>query len=257
MAADTRVVLITGAGSGIGQGLAELAASHGYRVAVTDMDEKAARRTAETVREAGGQADAFQVDVTQETHVQRMMNSLADEPIDVLINNAGLQYVSRLEDFPQDKWDLLIRVMLNGTCIMTRAVLGGMRERGFGRIVNIGSIHSLVASAYKSAYVAAKHGLLGFSKVIALETADADITINTICPSYVRTPLVEKQIANQAKVHGISEDEVINEIMLKPMPKSKFITVAELYGIVEFLVSDAARNITGQTITVDGGWTIQ
>jgi len=123
--------------------------------------------------------------------------------------------------------------------------------------VNIGSIHSLVASPYKSAYVAAKHGLLGFSKVIALEAADADITINTICPSYVRTPLVEKQIADQAKVHGISKDEVINEVMLKPMPKSKFITVAELYGIVEFLVSDAARNITGQAITVDGGWTIQ
>ena len=257
MAADARVFLITGAGSGIGRGLAELAASHGHYVIATDLDEGAANETAHTIKEAGGGAEAFQVDVTQRMHVQRMIDSLVDKPIDVLINNAGLQYVSRLEDFPQDKWDLLIRVMLNGTCIMTRAVLGGMRERGFGRIVNIGSIHSLVASAYKSAYVAAKHGLLGFSKVIALETADADITINTICPSYVRTPLVEKQIANQAKVHGISEDEVINEIMLKPMPKSKFITVAELYGIVEFLVSDAARNITGQTITVDGGWTIQ
>ncbi len=251
-----KTVLITGAGSGIGQGLAELAGDHGYRVVVTDMDEKAAGGTAKNIKKAGGWAEAFQVDVTQEAHVQRLMASLADEPIDVLINNAGLQYVCRLEDFPQDKWDLLIRVMLNGTCIMTKAVLGGMRERGFGRIVNIGSIHSLVASAYKSAYVAAKHGLLGFSKVIALETAEADITINTICPSYVRTPLVDKQIANQAREHGISEDEVINEIMLKPMPKKQFVTLAELYGIVEFLVSDAACNITGQTMTVDGGWTI-
>ena len=252
-----KTILITGAGSGIGRGLAELAGSHGYRVIVTDLDENAANQTAKAIKEAGGHADAFQVDVTCEDHVQQMIKSLGTDSVDVLINNAGLQYVAKLEDFPQDKWDLLIRVMLSGSCLMTRAVLGGMKERGFGRIVNIGSIHSLVASAYKSAYVAAKHGLLGFSKVIALEAADADITINTICPSYVRTPLVEKQIANQAKVHGISKDEVINEIMLKPMPKSKFITMAELCGIVEFLVSDAARNITGQTITVDGGWTIQ
>jgi 3-hydroxybutyrate dehydrogenase len=141
--------------------------------------------------------------------------------------------------------------------MMTRSVLPGMRQRGFGRIVNIGSIHSLVASAYKSAYVSAKHGLLGFSKVIALETAETEITINTICPSYVKTPLVEKQIAKQAKEHGISQDEVIDEIMLKPMPKGKFITMAELYGIVAFLAGDSARNITGQVITVDGGWTVR
>ena len=252
-----KTMLITGAGSGIGRGLAELAAGNDYRVVVTDLDESAACRTAEIIKEAGGQADAFQVDVTREGDVERMMDSLGAERVDVLINNAGVQYVSRLEDFPQQKWDLLIRVMLNGTCVMTRAVLSGMRNNGFGRIVNMGSIHSLVASAYKSAYVAAKHGLLGFSKVIALETAEVDITINTICPSYVRTPLVDKQIANQAKEHGISEDKVIKEIMLKPMPKGKFISIAELYGIVEFLVSDSARNITGQTITVDGGWTIQ
>jgi 3-hydroxybutyrate dehydrogenase len=163
--------------------------------------------------------------------------------------------VANLEDFPQDQWDLILRVMLNGACLMTRAVLPGMKRHGFGRIVNIGSIHSLVASPFKSAYVSAKHGLLGFSKVIALETARTDITINTICPSYVRTPLVEKQIANQAKEHGISEEEVIQEIMLKPMPKGAFISIEELYGIVAFLVSDAARNITGQAITVDGGWT--
>jgi 3-hydroxybutyrate dehydrogenase len=130
-----------------------------------------------------------------------------------------------------------------------------MRRHGFGRIVNIGSIHSLVASPFKSAYVSAKHGLLGFSKVVALETAETNITINTICPSYVRTPLVDKQIANQAREHGIGEDEVIREIMLKPMPKSCFISIEELYGIVAFLISDCARNITGQAITVDGGWT--
>ena len=252
-----KTMLITGAGSGIGRGLAELASANDYRVVVTDLDESAARRTAADIKKAGGQADAFRVDVSREADVEQMMHSLGAEPVDVLINNAGLQYVCRLEDFPQQKWDLLVRVMLNGTCVMTRAVLSGMRNSGFGRIVNMGSIHSLIASAYKSAYVAAKHGLLGFSKVIALETAEADITINTICPSYVRTPLVDKQIANQAKEHGISEDEVIKEIMLKPMPKKRFISMAEVYGIVEFLVSDSARNITGQTITVDGGWSVQ
>ena len=252
-----KTILITGAGSGIGRGLAELAGSGGYRVVVTDLDEKAANQTAHAIKEARGHAEAFQVDVTCEDQVQQLIKSLGTDSVDILINNAGLQYVSRLEDFPQDKWNLLINVMLNGTCIMTRALLAGMREQGFGRIVNIGSIHSLVGSPYKSAYVAAKHGLLGFSKVIALETADTDITIHTICPSYVRTPLVDKQIANQAKEHEISEEEVINEIMLKPMPKGKFISIVELYGIIDFLISDNARNITGQTITVDGGWTIQ
>ena len=155
------------------------------------------------------------------------------------------------------QWELLVQVMLIGAVALTRAVLPGMRARGFGRIINIGSIHSLVASPFKSAYVAAKHGLVGFSKVIALETADTDITINTICPSYVKTPLVDKQIADQARVRGMPESEVISEIMLKPMPKGVFIGIDELAGITAFLVSPAARNITGQTIVVDGGWTAQ
>ena len=135
--------------------------------------------------------------------------------------------------------------------------LPGMRERGYGRIVNIGSIHSLVASPYKSAYVAAKHGLLGLSKVVALETADTDITINTICPTYVKTPLVDKQIADQARTRGIPESQVVSEVMLKPMPKGVFIGFDELAGITAFLMSAHARNITGHTIDVDGGWTVQ
>ena len=252
-----RTVLITGAGSGIGQGLAFECGGHGWTVIATDMDGDAARATAETITGRGGQACSHAVDVADEGAVQGLADELAGGRVDGLINNAGLQHVARLEEFPQDKWDRLIRVMLTGTCMMTRALLGMMRDQGFGRVINIGSIHSLVASPYKSAYVAAKHGLVGFSKVVALETADVDVTINTICPSYVRTPLVDNQIAAQAKQHGISEDEVINEIMLKPMPKGKFISIEELYGMVAFLVSDSARNITGQTITVDGGWTIQ
>ncbi len=252
-----RVMLITGAGSGIGRGLAELAAANGWHVIATDLDRHAADETAQAIVARGGKAEAFELNVASSDSIRRVMDPLAERRIDVLINNAGLQYVANLEDFPPDQWDLLVRVMLNGACMMTRAVLPGMKRRGFGRIVNIGSIHSLVASPFKSAYVAAKHGLLGFSKVVALETARTDITINTICPSYVRTPLVDKQIANQAKEHGISEEEVIREIMLKPMPKGVFISIEELYGIVAFLVSDAARNITGQAIAVDGGWTVQ
>ena len=250
-------MLITGAGSGIGQGLAEHAARDGWHVIVTDMDGHSANEVARGILDNGGKADALQLDVTSSDDIRRLMDTLAGRRVDALINNAGLQYVANLEDFPQDKWDLLVRVMLNGACMMTRALLPGMKHHGFGRIVNIGSIHSLVASPFKSAYVSAKHGLLGFSKVIALETAEMDITINTICPSYVRTPLVEKQIANQAKEHGISEDEVVREIMLKPMPKGAFISMEELYGIVAFLVGDCARNITGQAITVDGGWTVR
>ncbi|HVT99563.1 MAG TPA: SDR family oxidoreductase, partial [Acidobacteriaceae bacterium] len=142
-----------------------------------------------------------------------------------------------------------------GVARLTRAVLPGMRQRGFGRIINIGSIHSLVGSPFKSAYVAAKHGLLGFSKAVALETAAADITVNTICPSYVRTPLVDAQIADQARARGIPEAEVISRVMLDPMPKGVFIGADELAGIAAFLMSPPARNITGQAIVVDGGWT--
>jgi len=250
-------MLITGAGSGIGRGLARLAARDGWGVIVTDLDRLTAEETAQSITAEGSRADAFELDVTDAHGIRRVMEALADRRVDVLVNNAGLQYVANLEDFPQDRWDLLVRVMLGGACMMTRAVLPGMKRHGFGRIVNIGSIHSLVASPFKSAYVSAKHGLLGFSKVVALESAGTDVTINTICPSYVRTPLVEKQIANQAKEHDISEDQVIREIMLKPMPKGAFISIEELYGIVAFLVSDVARNITGQAITVDGGWTVQ
>jgi 3-hydroxybutyrate dehydrogenase len=249
-------ILVTGAGSGIGAGIASELAEAGHRIVVTDMDAGAAESVASGIRAAGGRADALALDVTSDASVAALLKALPCN-VEVLVNNAGLQFVSRLEDFPMEKWSLLVEVMLTGVARLTRAVLPGMRERGFGRIVNTGSVHSLVASPFKSAYVAAKHGLLGFSKVIALETADADITINTVCPAYVKTPLVEKQIAAQARTHGISEDQVVNEIMLKPMPKKAFIGIDEIAGIVAFLISPPARNITGQTIVVDGGWTAQ
>lgn len=249
-------VLVTGAASGIGAGIASELARSGYRVVVSDLKLAGAEEVAQGIRAEGLAAEAVTLDVASDDGVRAALEALS-HPIDVLVNNAGLQHVARLEEFPPDRWELLIQVMLIGVARLTRNVLPSMRGRGFGRIVNIGSIHSLVASPYKSAYVAAKHGLVGFSKVIALETADTDITINTICPSYVRTPLVEQQIASQAQAHGVSESEVIERIMLRPMPKGVFIGVDELAAITDFLISKAARNITGQLIVVDGGWTVQ
>lgn len=253
MSADTTVV-ITGAGSGLGRGLCLQLAREGRSVLATDRDLDAARQTVARMADPT-LGRALELDVTSAEQVDRFMRETADQPAGVLINNAGLQHVAPLESFPQERWDQLIDVMLRGACLMTRALLPGMRERGFGRIVNIGSIHSLVASPYKTAYVAAKHGLVGFSKVVALETADTDITINTLCPSYIRTPLVDAQIADQMKAHGIAEDEVIDKIMLDPMPKKAFITAEEIAGTISFLMSSHARNITGQIIVIDGGWT--
>jgi len=250
-------VLVTGAGSGIGLGIATHLAERGHAVWLSDRDADAVARAAATLQGRGGNATGLELDVTSADGIDAAIAGLGPQGVDLLVNNAGLQHVAPLEEFPRERWELLIAVMLTGAAMLTRALLPGMRQRGFGRIVNVGSIHSLVASPYKSAYVAAKHGLVGLARTIALETADTDITINTICPSYVRTPLVDAQIAAQAKAHGMPEQQVIEQIMLRPMPKRAFVTVEELGGIVEFLASDVARNVTGQCIAVDGGWTCQ
>src|SRR5262249_873878 len=228
----------------------------GYHVVVTDLRIGECREVAEQIRALGGSAEAIELDVTSDASVAAALTA-PTRPIDVLVNDAGLQHVAPIEEVPMARWAYLLHVMLVGPARLTRALLPAMRERGFGRIVNIGSIHSLVASPNKSAYVAAKHGLLGLTRTIALETAGSDITINTICPSYVKTPLVDKQIYDQARTRGIPESDVVREIMLKPMPKGVFISIEELAGITTFLMSPAARNITGQAIFVAGGWTAQ
>jgi 3-hydroxybutyrate dehydrogenase len=248
--------LITGAASGIGAGLAIELARSGRHIVVSDVHLDLATAVARSIRASGRSAEAVALDVTSDESVAAAMRGLS-QPIDILVNNAGLQRVAPLEEFSIGDWSFLVQVMLVGVARLTRAVLPGMRKRGSGRIINVGSIHSLVGSPFKSAYVAAKHGLVGFSKVIALETADTDITINTICPSYVKTPLVDKQIAEQARARGVPESEVVQKVMLQPMPKGVFVGIDELAGIANFLASPAARNITGQTIVVDGGWTAQ
>jgi 3-hydroxybutyrate dehydrogenase len=247
--------MITGAGSGIGAGLALAMAAAGHEVVVADKDARSVAEVAARIAQSGGTAQALELDVTDVNQIDAANQHIRG--VDVLINNAGLQYVARLEAFPAERWQFLVSVMLTGAANMMRAVLPGMRERGFGRIVNIGSIHSLVASPFKSAYVAAKHGLIGLSKTVALETADTDITVNTICPAYVRTPLVEQQIAAQSREHGLAPELVERQIMLAPMPKKAFVTVEEIAALAAYLIGPAARNITGQTIAIDGGWTAQ
>jgi 3-hydroxybutyrate dehydrogenase len=252
---DPKNILITGAGSGLGRGLSIELAQAGHRILVTDKRLDAAEETVSLLPGAGGVAYDF--DVTCPDEVQRFFVSIADQRIDVLINNAGVQHVEPVDNYPADKWDLLLDVLLKGVFLMTRGALKPMRQKQSGRIVNIGSIHSLVASPFKSAYSAAKHGIVGFAKTVALETGDTDITINTICPAYIRTPLVERQMVELAEGHNIPVEEVARDIMLKPMPKKTFITFGEVAGAVEFFMTDAARNITGQTLAIDGGWTVQ
>lgn len=247
-------VLITGAASGIGFGIAQ-ALGKDANIILTDLNEQALDRAKKALNEQGIDCKTHTLNVTSQQDIDALTDKLEDK-ITILVNNAGIQHVSRLEDFPMDRWQLILDVLLTGPARLTRALLPGMRKVGFGRIINIGSIHGLVASPYKSAYVAAKHGLAGFSKVISLETADTDITINTICPAYVKTPLVEQQIAAQAAAHGISEEEVINNIMLEPMPKKAFIDIEEIAHTTRFLMAKEAKNMTGQSLVLDGGWTV-
>ncbi len=252
---ESRTILLTGAGSGLGRGMALAMAARGHRLVLADRDEAGLTETVDLLGRAQAPLKAETLDVSSAAQVEGFVVGLQPDRIDVLINNAGLQHVAPLDSFPEERWDVLLDVMLKGAFLLSKAVLPRMRETGYGRIINIGSIHSLVASPFKGAYVAAKHGLHGLTKVIALETGDVDITANTICPSYIRTPLVEAQIAAQAKANGMSETEVIEKIMLEPQPKKAFITFEEVAATAAFLMSREARNITGQTIAIDGGWT--
>ena len=256
---DGKVAVITGSTSGIGLGIANSLAAAGAMIVLNGIADpieaeklcqvlgRAPRRAGALRRrrhvEAGGIRDM----------VERIGRSFG--PVDILVNNAGIQHVAPIEEFPPEKWDAILAINLSAAFHATRAVLPEMKRRGFGRIINVASAHGLIGSPFKSAYVAAKHGIVGLTKVVALEAAEFGVTCNAVCPGYVWTPLVAKQVDGQAKAHGISRDAVIRDVFLAEQPTKRFVTVDEVAGTVAFLCGEAAASITGIALPIDGGWT--
>ncbi len=254
-----RTALVTGSTSGIGLGVAKALVAAGANVMVNGRTPKGdVSAILDEIRGAGdGQVDYVSADLSQATEVARLVEETTTRlgAPDILVNNAGVQHVSPLEDFPAEKWELIISLNLSAAFHSTKACLGHMKTQGWGRIINVSSAHGIVASPFKSAYVAAKHGLNGLTKVTALEAAETGVTCNAICPGYVWTPLVAKQIDDQAKSHNIPKEDVIRDIILKPQPNKQFATVEEIGALTVFLCGMGGRSITGASLPVDGGWT--
>ena len=254
-----RVAIVTGATSGIGLGIARALAAQGADILLNGLgpageamalaQEIAGR---ERVRVRHSPADMSRPDEVAGMVAQAMAEL---GRVDILVNNAGIQHVAPIEDFPPEKWDAILAINLAAAFHATRAVLPGMKAAGWGRIINLASAHGLVASPFKSAYVAAKHGLVGLTRTTALEAAEHGVTCNAVCPGYVWTPLVERQIDDQARAHGLPRERVIREVLLKEQPTRRFATVEELGEVAVFLCSPGAASITGAALPVDGGWT--
>jgi 3-hydroxybutyrate dehydrogenase len=256
-----RVAIVTGSTSGIGLGIASALAAAGADIVLNGLGDP--EQIELTRREM---ADRQNVRVSYdsanlmdgEAAARLVTNTIASfGKVDILINNAGIQHVSPIEDFPVDKWNAIIALNLSASFHTTRAAFGPMKAAGWGRIINLASVHGLIASPFKGAYVAAKHGVVGLTKTVALEGAQFGVTCNAVCPGYVWTPLVEAQIDDTAKARGISRDDVINNVLLAAQPSKRFVTVEELGALTAFLCSDAAGSITGVAMPVDGGWTGQ
>jgi 3-hydroxybutyrate dehydrogenase len=254
-----KVCLITGSTSGIGLGIARALAGAGSDVMLNGFGkpEEIEAARASVAKDFGVRVDYSGADMSKPDSIAEMIETTLRRfgRLDVLVNNAGIQHVAPLQDFPVAKWDAILAINLSSAFHTTRLALPSMIANRWGRIINIASAHGLVGSPYKSAYVAAKHGILGLTKVTALEVAEAGITCNAICPGYVYTPLVEAQIEGQAKSHGIPREQVIREVLLAQQPNKRFATVEELGAFSVFLASDAASSITGTSLAVDGGWT--
>ena len=254
-----KVALVTGSTSGIGLGIARAFAAQGATVVINGLGDAAAieKERADLAAEFGVPVNFVGGDLTQAAAVEAMIRQVESEQgrLDILVNNAGMQHVSPIEDFPPEKYDLIIALNLSAAFHAMRIAVPGMKARGWGRIINIASAHALVASPFKSAYVASKHAILGLTKTVALEVAEHGITVNAICPGYVLTPLVEKQIPDTAKARGMTEEQVIRDVLLAAQSTKKFVEVEELGALAVFLSSDDARSITGTALPVDGAWT--
>src|SRR5258708_6524359 len=254
-----KVSLVTGSTSGIGLGIARALAEAGSAVVLNGFGVAAeiVKTRDQIAAEFGVKVSYSPADMTRPEAIAEMIATTlaAHGRLDVLVNNAGIQHVAPLDQFPIEKWDTILSINLSSAFHTMRLALPAMRNNGFGRIINIASAHGLVASPFKAAYVAAKHGIVGLTKVAALETAEEGITCNAICPGYVYTPLVEAQIDGQAKAHGISREQVIHDVLLAQQPNKRFATVEELGALTVFLSTEAAASITGVALPVDGGWT--
>ncbi len=252
-----KTVIVTGAGSGIGKTIAGHFAERRAQVVIADLNEDTAQAYSDKINKQNGSSIAIGCDVANEKSVAEMVQKAVNNfgPIDILINNAGLQFISKIEDFPLEKWNQLISVMLTGTFLCSKACIPYMKQSNWGRIINISSAHGKTPSPWKCAYVAAKHGIIGFTKVTACELAQWNITANSICPGYVLTPLVEKQIIDLAKQHNISEDQVPEQVLLKNQPLKKLVSTNELAEMALYLAGPSAQCITGQALSIDGGWT--
>jgi len=253
-----KIAVVTGAASGIGRAVANSLANSGAKVCLVDIQKDALEAAVSNINAAGGIAAAVLADLGSENDIKSIHRQVKENfgAADILVNNAGLQFVSPLDSFPLEQWDRLLQTMLRGAFICTQTFLPEMTEKNWGRIINIASIHSIVASPFKSAYISAKHGLIGLTKTAALEVATKGITVNAVSPAYVRTALVEKQIESQAQAHSISREQVVKDIMLTPMPQKELIEPEEIGEVVLFLCSETARHINGHNLVIDGGWTI-
>ncbi|MSU46292.1 MAG: 3-hydroxybutyrate dehydrogenase [Lacunisphaera sp.] len=251
--------IVTGSTSGIGLGMARALAKAGANVMLNGFGDATAIETIrrELAAESGARVLHHAADVTQAGEVAALVAATehAFGAVDILVNNAGIQFVAPVDEFPEDKWTAIQNTILNASFHAIKAALPGMKRRNWGRIINLVSVHGLVASPFKSAYVAAKHGQIGLTKTVALEVAETGITCNAICPGYVLTPLVEGQIESQAMMHNLPRDRVVREVMLAVQPTKRFVEVEDIAALAVFLCSDAAKSITGAAIPIDGGWT--
>jgi 3-hydroxybutyrate dehydrogenase len=256
-----RTAIVTGSTSGIGEGIARALAAAGNNIVLNGFGDAAAIETIRSGIEAQNKVKCIysNADMTKPEQIEAMFKQAKEAlgPVDIVVNNAGVQHVSPVEDFPVDKWNLIINLNLTSSFHTTRLAFPDMKAKKWGRIINIASAHALVASPFKSAYVAAKHGLLGFTKTIALEGATFGIRSNAICPGYVKTPLVEGQIKDQARARGISEEAVIRDVILAAQPTKEFVKVEDVAALAVFLTSDAAGQINGAALSIDGGWVAQ